>query len=183
MKRFFLPLLGIAAAVWAAYSVARTQPRRVATDPPSAPAVSDYDDTVAAVGLVEASTENISVGTPLAGVVTKVFVTAGQTVRSGEPLFELDTRQLRADLAVRQQAVEVARGRVRVAEAQLADLQHQLEFAEQVKDKRAISAEDLTRRRSAVETAQAQLDELRAEITAAESQVEAVQVDVDAGKE
>lgn len=178
MKRFFLPFLGVAAAVWAAYSVARTQPRRAATEPPASPAMSDYGDTVAAVGLVEASTENISVGTPLAGVVTNVFVTAGQTVRTGEPLFEVDTRQLRADLAVRQKAVDVARGRTRVAEARLADLQHQLEFAEQVKDKRAISAEELTRRRSAVDTARAELDELHAEIAAAESQVEAVQVDI-----
>jgi multidrug efflux pump subunit AcrA (membrane-fusion protein) len=141
--------------------------------------MSDYSDTVAAVGLVEASTENISVGTPLAGVVTRVFVTAGQTVRGDEPLFELDTRQLRADLAVRLKAVDVARGRTRVAEARLSDLQHQLEFAEQVKDKRAISAEELTRRRSAVDTAQAELDELRAEVSAAESQVEAVQVDLE----
>src|SRR5215472_8618707 len=141
MKRFLLPFLGVAAAVWAAYSVARTQPRRVATDPPSPPPMSEYDDTVAAVGLVEASTENISVGTPLAGVVTHVFVTAGQTVRRDDPLFAVDTQQLRADLAVRQTAVEVARGRTRVAEAKLADLHHQLEFAEQVKDKRAISAE------------------------------------------
>ena len=101
MKRFILPLIGILAAVWATYSVVRTQPRRAPTDPPAPPAVSDFTDTVAAVGLIEASTENISVGTPLAGVVTRVFVTAGQHVKTGDPIFELDTRQLRADLAVR----------------------------------------------------------------------------------
>jgi multidrug efflux pump subunit AcrA (membrane-fusion protein) len=179
MKRFILPVLGILAALWAAYSVVRTQPRRAPTTPPEPPPVADFTDTVAAVGLIEASTENISIGTPLAGVVAKVFVTAGQTVRRGEPLFELDTRQLRADLAVRQKAIDVARERTRVAQARLADLQRQLEFAEQVKDKRAISAEELTRRRSAVDTAQAEVDELRAEIAAAESQLQAVQVDLD----
>jgi HlyD family secretion protein len=179
MKRFILPFVGIAAAVWAAYSVVRTQPRRAPTDPPAPPAVSDFTDTVAAVGLIEASTENISVGTPLAGVVTRVFVTAGQNVKPGDALFELDTRQLRAELAVRQQAVGVARARADVAEARIADLQRQLEFAEQVKDKRAISAEELTRRRSVVETASAELEQARAEIAAAESQVQAVQVDLD----
>ena len=179
MKRFFLPLLGVLAAVWAAYSVARTQPRRPSTDPPSPPAISDFDETVGAVGLVEASTENISIGSPLAGVVTNVFVAAGQTVRRGDPLFELDTRQLRADLAVRQRAVDVARGRTHVADARIDDLQRQLEFAEQVKDKRAISAEELTRRRSAVSTAQSELEELSAETAAAESQVAAVQVDLE----
>ena len=179
MKGFILPAIALVAALWAAYSVARTQPRRIPTTPPEPPPVTDFTDTVAAVGLVEASTENISIGTPLAGVVAKVFVTAGQTVRTAQPLFELDTRQLRADLAVRQRTVDIARGRVHVAEARLADLQHQLEFAEQVKDKRAISAEELTRRRSAVDTARAEIDELHAEIAAAESQVEAVQVDLD----
>lgn len=179
MKRFTLPILGVLAAVWATYSVVRTQPRRVPTDPPAPPAMSDFKDRVAAVGLIEASTENIWVGTPLAGVVEKVFVTAGQAVRSGQPLFELDTRQLRAELAVRQQAVVVARARVRVAESRLADLQRQLEFADQVKDKRAISAEELTRRRSAVETAGAELEEVRSEIPAAESHVQSVQVDLE----
>ena len=137
MKRFILPALALVAALWAAYSVARTQPRRIPTTPPEPPPVTDFTDTVAAVGLVEASTENISIGTPLAGVIAKVFVTAGQTVRSGQPLFEVDTRQLRADLAIRQRTVDIARGRMHVAEARLTDLQHQLEFAEQVKIGRA----------------------------------------------
>jgi multidrug efflux pump subunit AcrA (membrane-fusion protein) len=179
MKRSILPFIGILAAVWAAYSVVRTQPQRTSTDPPSPPAVSDFTDTVAAVGLIEASTENIWIGTPLAGVVARVLVTAGQSVKAGDRLFELDTRQLRAELTVRQQAVDVARARTRVTEARTADVERQLEFAEQVKDKRAISAEELTRRRSAVETAMAEREQARAEVTAAESQVQAVHVDLD----
>jgi multidrug efflux pump subunit AcrA (membrane-fusion protein) len=134
---------------------------------------------VAAVGLIEASTENISVGTPLGGVVARVFVTAGQAVKAGDPLFELDLRQLRAELAVRQQAVAVARARAAVAEARLEDLKRQLEFAEQVKDRRAISAEELTRRRSVVETAGAELDEARAQLSSAQSQASAAQVEIE----
>src|SRR5207245_1039299 len=106
-------------AFWATYSVARTHPSRQPTDPPAPPPVPDFPNTVAAVGLIEASTENISIGTPLPGVVTRVFVVAGQTVKSGAPLFELDTRHLRAQLKVRQKALAVARARVGVAEARL----------------------------------------------------------------
>jgi len=94
-------------------------------------------------------------------------------------LFELDTRHLRADLAVRTQAVSVAQARSKIAESLLADLQRQLHFADQVTDKRAISADELTRRRSAVETASAQLDEARAEIAAAEAQVAAVNTEIE----
>ena len=179
MKRLLFPSIGLIAALWAVFAIVRTYPTRAQTNPPAPPAVSDYHDTIAAVGLVESSTENISIGSPLAGVVAKKFVTAGQTVKAGDPLFELDVRQLRADLGVREQAVTVARARAVVAEARIADLRRQLEFAEQVKDKRAISTEELTRRRSAVATAQAELEQTRAEIGAAESQVRAVNVDLD----
>jgi len=179
MKRFILPFVGLLAAVWATFSVVRTQPRRERTDPPAPPPVSDFSKTVAAVGIVEASTENISVGTPLGGVVARVFVTAGQTVKEGEPLFELDTRHLRADLGVRKEALAVARAQTGVAEARLEDLRRHFEFAEQVKDKRAISAEEVTHRRSAVETATAELEAARVQIAAAESQAHAVEVDIE----
>jgi multidrug efflux pump subunit AcrA (membrane-fusion protein) len=141
--------------------------------------VSDFPSTVAAVGLVEASTENISIGTPLPGVVDRVFVTAGQTVKAGEPLFALDVRHLRADLDVRQQALAVARARAEVARARLDDLQKQLEFAEQVKDKRAISLEERTRRNSAVQTEAAELQEAEAQIAAARAQARAVEVELE----
>ncbi len=179
MKRLILPFIGILAALWATFSVARTQPHRQRTEPPAPPPVSDFPNTVAAVGLVEASTENISVGSPLDGVVARVLVTAGQMVNAGDLLFELDARHLRADLAVRQQAVAVARARAAVAEARLQDLKRQLEFAEQVKDRRAISAEEVTRRRSAVETAAAELKEAGAQLSAAESQAHAAQVEIE----
>ena len=179
MRRFILPLIGILAAAWAAYAIVHTTTHRESTIPPSPPPVSDFRDTVAAVGLVEASTENIAIGTPLSGIVPKVFVGAGDAVRAGDPLFELDTRQLRAELDVRRQTLAVARSRARVADARLDDLRRQLSFAEQVKDKRAVSAEELSRRRSAVDTAAAELDEARAQVAAAEAQVRATAVEVE----
>jgi multidrug efflux pump subunit AcrA (membrane-fusion protein) len=179
VKRLALPSLGVVAAVWAAYSIARTTPRRQVSEPPAPPPVSDYRDTVAAVGLVEASSENISIGTPLPGVVTRVFVAAGQTVRRDDPLFELDLRQLRADLEVKQRAAAVAASRVTVARARLEDLSRQLAFVEQVKDHRAVSAEEQSRRRFAVQTATAELEQARAELASAGSQVHAAQTEID----
>jgi multidrug efflux pump subunit AcrA (membrane-fusion protein) len=179
MKRLILPLVGLLAAFWATFSIARTQPRREATEPPAKPPISAFPNAVAAVGLVEASTENISVGSPLAAVVAKVFVTPGQTVKAGDPLFELDARHLRADLQVREQALAVAKAQVEVARAHKEDLQRQLEFAEQVKDKRAISQEELTRRSSAVQTAEAELQEKEAQVAAAQSQLHAVEVELE----
>ena len=179
MKRFILPVVGVLAALLVGYSVARTQPRRQITTPPAAPPVADFRDTVAAVGLVEANSENIAVGTPLAGVVSRVFVSVGQPVKSGSPLFVLDTRQLQADLAARRATLEARRSSVKVARARLQDLQRELDFAEGLTDKRAISAEETTRRRSAVETGRAQLGEAEAEAQAAEAQERAVETEIE----
>ena len=179
MKRFLLPLIGILAAGGATYSIAKTTPHRERTDPPSQPPVSDFRDTVAAVGVIEASTENIAIGTPLSGIVPKVFVGAGDAVRAGDPLFELDTRQLRAEIEVRRQARAVAGSRARVVDARLDDLRRQLGFAEQVKDKRAISSEEISRRRSAVATAEAEQAEALAQVGAAEAQIRATAVEIE----
>jgi multidrug efflux pump subunit AcrA (membrane-fusion protein) len=181
MKRMLLPALGVVAALWATYSIARTTPRRTATDPPAPPPVSEYADRVAAVGLVEASSENVSIGTPLAGVVARVFVTAGQPVRAGDPLFELDLRQLQADLEVRRRALAAAAARVAVSSARLDDLARQLSFVERVRvnNPRAISAEELSRRRSAVQTATAELGGARAEVASAGAQVRAAETEIE----
>jgi HlyD family secretion protein len=178
MKRFTLPILGIVAALWAAYSVARTAPRRHKTNPPVPAPVSDFSRTVAAVGLVEANSENIAIGTPLGGVIDQIFVSVGQSVKTGDPLFVLDTRQLRADLAVRRSALAAQKTSVRVARARLEDVQRSLDFAEGT-DKRAISVEETTRRRSAVETAKAQLDEAESQVSAAEAQVRSVETEIE----
>jgi multidrug efflux pump subunit AcrA (membrane-fusion protein) len=177
MKRFLLPLIGFLAAGWAAYSIARTTPIRERTDPPSQPPISDFRDTVAAVGMIESSTENIAVGTPISGIVPKVFVHPGEAVRSGDPLFELDTRQLRAELDVRRQARAVAGSHARVADARLDDLRRQLAFAEQVKG--AISNEEMSRRRSAVKTAEAEQSEAQAQVAAADAHVRAIAVEIE----
>jgi HlyD family secretion protein len=179
MKRYILPLVGVLAAAWATFSIARTHPSRTRTDPPSPPPVSDFEKTVAAVGIVETSTENISIGTPLGGVVARVYVTAGQTVQQGDPLFEIDTRNLRADREVRNETLVVARAQAGVAAARLDDLTQQLEFAEHVNDKRAISVEEVSRRRSAVQTAAAEVAAARAQIAAAGAQSHAVEVELE----
>jgi len=53
---------------------------------------------VAGTGIVEAASTNISVGSPVSGIVEKLYVKPGSLVRRGEPLFKLDDRKLRARL-------------------------------------------------------------------------------------
>jgi multidrug efflux pump subunit AcrA (membrane-fusion protein) len=157
-------MLAAVALSFAAFSVVRTQPVRKPEPPPLPPPATPFAHAVAAVGLVEANTENIALGTHLSGVVERVYVTVGQAVKAGEPLFKLDDRHLQAELAVRQTQLRIAKTRVKTAEATLGDATQQLHFAEGITNPRAISSEELARRRYAVRIAAAQLREAKAAV-------------------
>ena len=174
MKRTVLPLIALGALSFGIVSVVRSQPRHETSLPLSPPPASPYAHAVAAEGLVEASSENISIGTPLAEVVTEVPVVVGQKVKTGQPLFKLDDRQLQAELAARKADLAVAKTQVKVDAALLDDARQQLEFAETLTDKRAISSEEFSKRRYAEEAAQARLDAAKAQVDAAAAQVQSV---------
>lgn len=178
MKRWFIPILATIALTFGVVSVVRSQPIWKQTTPPVAPPASNFAHTVAAVGLIETSTENIAIGSHLPGVVEKVFVTVGDHVRAGTPLFKIDDRQLRAQLSQAEAVEKSSEARVAVASAVLDDLMQQLRFAESVNDPRAISAEEVTRRRSAVQTAKAKLGEAVAEVQTAHSQIAMVKTEL-----
>src|SRR5205809_849100 len=106
-KQLIVPLLAAGALTFAVTHVVRSQPAPPQKQPLVEPPQSPFARTVAGAGLVEArsdasNTANTAVGSELPGVVTKVCVQVGQRVKAGDPLFELDDRQLRAELGVRE---------------------------------------------------------------------------------
>lgn len=182
--KLVLPGIALGMFVFAVASVVNSKPSGRLLPPPEPPARSSFAEKVAAVGLVEANTENISIRPPVPGMATKVYVQAGDKVRSGGPLFSLDDRDLRAELAARESALSVAKSRlarleslprpedippaearVREAEAALGDAAVQLSLMEGVTDRRAIREEELSRRRFAVQAAKARLEDARAQLT------------------
>ena len=181
MKRWLVPIIALSALAFASAKAYEWRWRREASVPPATPAKVAFSHTVAAVGLVEPSSENIAVSTPVPGLVVKVYVKAADRVHAGAPLFSLDDRDLRAELALRKSGLEVARSRlarlehaprpeeipqaeakVREAEAALKDAQNQQRLIESVVDKRAIREEDVLKRREAANAAAAHLDDARA---------------------
>ena len=178
MKKSLLPLIALAALIFGTISVVRSQPKREPSSPPSPPPESSFEHSVAAVGLIEASTENIAIGSHLAGVVDKVVVTVGDAIKAGDPLFKLDDRHLRAQLAEAEAAEQAAKARVSVAAAVLDDATRQLTFVEGLRDPRAVSRQEVTRRRSAVETAQAKLSEAKADVRTAAAQIEMIKTEL-----
>jgi multidrug efflux pump subunit AcrA (membrane-fusion protein) len=116
LTRYVLPLLAAISFSFAVVQMTRAQQKPPPVTPPVEPARSPYSKTVAGSGLVEPETENIAVGSHLPGVVKEVHVRVGQRVKAGQLLFELDDRQLRAELKVREQALVSARAQLKKVE-------------------------------------------------------------------
>ena len=183
MLKFGLPSFAALLLMMAIISIVRSQPVRKQVAPPATPPVAAYGNEVAAVGLVEARSENIAVSLPVSGLVTALYVKAGDQVRKGDKLFSLDDRDLLAERALRQSALETAEARltrllesprpeeippaearVREAEEAVRDADVQLTLIESVTDKRAIREEDLLRRRIAANSARARLAQAQADL-------------------
>ena len=99
--KFGLPILAIALIAFAVKYLAEAKQSLPDLPPPIQPAANPFPKTVAGAGMVEPQTENISVGSPVAGVVVEVSVEVGKKVSSGDALFRLDDRQLQAELLVK----------------------------------------------------------------------------------
>jgi HlyD family secretion protein len=103
--QLLVPAAGLGLLGFGIWYVVSTRPVEIDMPPPVPPASSPYADTLAASGVVEATTENIAMGSALSGVVVEVLVKVGDPVQPGTPLFRLDDHELRGQLAVRQAAV------------------------------------------------------------------------------
>ena len=179
--KYVLPMLAVSGLVFAVV-VVRAGNRPVPTSQPVAqPAAAPFAAYIAGAGIVEARSENIAVGAPVSGVVTGVLVKVGDTVKAGQPLFKIDDRDLQAELMTRAAGVETARAAIAVAEASLADARNQFAMYEQMhqSDARAVSRDEFDRRRFAVATAEARLQQARAELGGAQAAVDAVRTLID----
>lgn len=197
IRTYLVPILALAGLLFAVVKVVQSGKPSIPAAPVVEPAHAPYDAFVAGSGLIEPSTRNISLSTPVGGVVTSVPVNPGQDVHQGDVLFTIDTRELDAELALKQAALVVtqrqlaalqaqpraeevppAEARLAAAEALLADQSAQLSMWENVQDKRAVSNDELSRKRFAVDSAKARVAEARSELELLKSGAWSVEVAV-----
>lgn len=135
--------IGIAVIVW----TQRQLPVSPILFPPATP---PYTHWIAAAGSIEASSENISVGSPFSEIVTKIYVKEGDWVKKGDLLFELDPRFFEAQELT-------AAADLRAALIEMDNQKTQFSFYKRVKDRRAISEQDYDTARYALLTAKEQV--------------------------
>ena len=151
---FYIAIAGIGATAVMASRMSATPPEMI---PPIEPSPKPYEVSVAASGIVEALSENVAIGVPEAGLVTKVHTKVSDFVEEGAPLFTLDDREISARL-------KVNLANARVANATLRRLEDQLTRLKRVGDPRAVSQDEVRTKESDVAVAQAQLDAAQAQV-------------------
>ena len=179
MLKYLLPGIAVAGLLFGLYVVKSGAKEMPVSQPVAQPSRPPFKHYIAGAGIVEASTENIGISTPVPGMVTDIPVHVGQQMHVGDLLFKLDTRDMEAELKVRQAALELARAKLPEAEALLGDARRQLELYLAVHDARAITQEELSRRKFAAAAADSRLEQARADVVSAQAQVEQTQTEID----
>ncbi|HEY1049622.1 MAG TPA: HlyD family efflux transporter periplasmic adaptor subunit [Prosthecobacter sp.] len=139
--------------------------------PPVTPPEKPEGTRLAATGIIEAREENVAIGTPIPGLVTKVMVKVSQQVQKGQPLMQLDDRELQAQLIRAEATIAVNQAQLEVARAQQLKVQDSLDRLQSVADQRAVSQDDLRNRTNDLTVSKAQ-------VASAEAQLKAAQADV-----
>src|ERR1700730_6735396 len=164
IRKYVLPILaaiGIAITVFMVIKGNETPP---ASKPALQSARAPYTSYIFGPGIVEASTENIAIGTPVSGIVTAVYVKWGDRVKTGDPLFTVDSSDLQAQ-------VQPALAKVKEAQTNLAKVKNRLRVGESMNPGVSISVEEVDNRRFDVATdeailasTEAQVEQIRTEI-------------------
>lgn len=163
-RNYIIPLLALGGAVFAVYTLVWGEKPTPTVTPIIEVPQSPFPAHVAGSGLVEANTENISIGTNIAGIVDKIYVRIGSDVKKGDPLFAIDDRTMRAENNARLAAV-------RVAEVQLAEAKYNLDVEETLEEKDAATAHELKNKRFAMQKAEAELLLAQAEQKSVETEM------------
>lgn len=174
-----LPVLAIAGLAFAAFMiVSSNQPLPIAAAA-AEPAASPYQSFIAGAGIVEAKSRNIAIGTSLSGLVTRIAVEVGDKVKAGTPLFYLDDREARAEFATRK--ADLARAKAGLAEARaiLRDSESLSKLVEPLIERRAVSDEEVLRRRNTSRISRARLGNAEAAIQQAEALLASTQTTLD----
>src|SRR6202165_2794619 len=154
IRKYLLPFLAIVGLGAAIYMVIQGNRTSSVVQPVVQSAQAPYTSSIFGPGIVEASTENIAIGTPVSGIVTAIYVKWGDKVKVGAPLFKVDTRDLQAQLLpanAKVKEVEAqllpATAKVNEAEATAAKAENRLKVGEGLEPGVSVSAEEMANRR------------------------------------
>ncbi len=178
-RTYILPVISLVGLVFAMFVVAKGSKPTTPSEPVATPSSAPFTQYIAGAGIVEASSENIQIGTPVAGIVTAIPVGVGSEVKKGDELFHIDDRELKSERLVKQAALKSAQESSNVAEVNLADARNLLAMWSEITDGRAVSKEEIDTRRFNVQKMQAALAKAQADVESAKAAIAQVETELD----
>lgn len=164
-KKWLFPLLAVAGIVFAVRYVTSAAPPPPIAQPITNPAPVAFASYIGGAGLTEASSENIAIGTSVAGIVRQLVVDVGSVVKKDDVLFVIDDREATA-------RTQQALAQLEQAKAEAQSRRNQYALVKDITDSRAISRDESNQRRDALAVAEAA-------VKAATAAVQAAQTDLD----
>jgi HlyD family secretion protein len=161
------------------YMIVKDRHRPPVAQPIMTPSFAPYKNYIAASGVVESQGTNVSVGTLVSGVVTKIMVDTDSFVKKGDPLFSLDQRQALADLELKQSALALAQENLNQAKVDLTSKKHLNDLIQQISDKQAVSQEEIITRKDNLALSAANLKITEAALENAEANLNAAKTNLD----
>jgi RND family efflux transporter MFP subunit len=119
-----------------------------------------------------------TVSSKVTGKVLEVFVEEGKAVKKGQVLARLDGSQIRAALAIAQAQVTSARGAAAEDEARLREAERQFNRLAQLVQEKVVGRAEVDTAQSQVESLKARIAQARQQVEVAQSQVAALEVDL-----
>ena len=172
----FTAIAGAAASVRLVLTSRKTIPAAVPlSEPPRAP----FPKSIGGRGLVESVNENVRIAAAVPGLVAKVNVKVGDTVKAGDVLAEQDTRDAAALVASQQAEFSALRKQLDEAGVGLADKRDQSARMEKLVATHVASEDEKQRKLFAAQMAEAQFASMSARIASAEAQLHRAKVQLD----
>jgi len=119
-----------------------------------------YKNFIAGTGIVESSSKNIQIGSLVSGVISKINVESGESVKKGELLFTLNKKMIAAQIAAQQAAIALANTKLEKA-------QHQFQIIQNFKkiSPNMVKKTEYTTAKDSVEEAGARLSIAKSKLT------------------
>lgn len=182
-SRQVLPAIAVAGLIYGAFNISGNLPDRATAaptvQPPKASGELANAPRVAGAGLVEPASEIIDIGAALSGLVTDLSVAPGERVEQGQPLFRIDDRAARAQLAEAGAAIAEARAAIAEAGAAQKTARQQLDLYRKLSDPAAVSRAEVIRAEGDDAAAASRLAVARARLAAAQARAASIRTELE----
>ena len=173
---FYIALAGVIAVTMLVLRLRKSGPENQPLVPPPQ---SPYANCVGGRGLIESTNENVRIAPSTSGLIGSVRVHVGDKVSKGDVLFQMDDRDALSAIAMQTAQVVVLQAQVAESENLLADRKDQLERSTRLREKNVASEDESKRIFFAWQSAQRQLERVKADLALAESRLTNARVQLD----